>query len=98
MFHFAQSGQSLSGNNITKSFSGSTNSLTFTAQGSTRVTSSTGSASLTLHSTTAVVTRQRPLTNSTTASNSFSFNYYDFDLSSAQVLATGTLNWLAIGE
>jgi hypothetical protein len=28
MFHFAQNGQSLSGNNITKSFSGSTNSLT----------------------------------------------------------------------
>jgi hypothetical protein len=98
MFHSAQSGQSLSGNNITRSFSGSTNSLTFTAQGSTTGTSSTGSASLTLHSTTAVVTRQRPLTNSTTASNSFSFNYYDFNLSSAQVLATGTLNWLAIGE
>ena len=98
MFHFAQSGQIVSQSNVTRSYTNSSNSLTFTAQGSTSGTSSTGTATLTLHSTTAVVTRQRPLTNSTTAENSFSFNYYDYNLTSAQVLATGTLNWIAIGE
>ena len=36
--------------------------------------------------------------NSTTAANTFSLNSYTYELPSAQVLATGTLNWVAIGE
>ena len=84
--------------NLSKTFTASSNSLLFSAQGSTFGSSSSGSAEITLHSATGIVTRRRPLTNSTTASNSFSFNYYDYNLTSAQVLATGTLNWIAIGE
>jgi hypothetical protein len=98
VFHSIGSNALQEQNNLVRSFSNSSNSLTFSARGSTSGSSSNGTAEITLHSATGVVTRQRPLTNSTTASNSFSFNYYDFNLSSAQVLATGTLNWLAIGE
>jgi hypothetical protein len=47
---------------------------------------------------TATIQSRKARANSTTANNSFSFNYYDFDLTAAQVLATGSLNWLAIGE
>ena len=98
IFHSIGTNTSASGNFITKTYTRSNNLLTFSATGYNIGATSYATARLTLHSTTAVVTRQRPLTNSTTASNSFSFNYYDFNLSSAQVLATGSLNWLAIGE
>ena len=98
IFHSIGANTSASGNFITKTYTRSDNNLAFIVRGSNIGTTSYGTARLTLHSTTAVVTRQRPLTNSTTASNSFSLNYYDFNLSSAQVLATGSLNWLAIGE
>ena len=56
------------------------------------------SASLTLHSATAYWRIRTPNAASSTAENNFSFNSYSFSLTSAQVLASGTLNWVAIGE
>jgi hypothetical protein len=97
IFHSIGSNTSASGDFISRSYSRSNNLLSFTATGYS-ISVSYATARLTLHSVTGVVTRQRPLTNSTTASNSFSFNYYDYNLTSAEVLATGTLNWIAIGE
>jgi hypothetical protein len=98
VFHSIGSNALQEQNNLVRSFTNSSNSLTFSARGSTSGSTTNGTAEITLHSATGVVTRRRPLTNSTTANNSFSFNYYDFDLTAAQVLATGSLNWLAIGE
>lgn len=45
-----------------------------------------------------VVYRRTPQANSTIAVNTFAFDNYGYSLSAAQVLASGTLNWLAIGE
>jgi hypothetical protein len=45
----------------------------------------------------AYVTHSTPIPNSTTPSNTYILSSYTYDLTSAQVLATGTLNWLAIG-
>lgn len=47
---------------------------------------------------TAVIYRRTPVTNTTTPSNTFILNSYTYDLSSAQVLATGSMNWMAVGE
>jgi len=99
LFLSVSSGSFLSGNFLSRSFTNnSANSLVFSVTASSGGNRGSGFARLTLHSTTGSVTRRRPLTNSTTASNSFSFNFYDFNLTAAQVLATGSLNWLAIGE
>jgi hypothetical protein len=99
LFLSVSSGNSLSGNFLIRSFTiNSANSLLFIVTASSGGNRDSGFARLTLHSTTGSVTRRRPLTNSTTAINSLSFNYYDFNLTAAQVLATGSLNWLAIGE
>lgn len=88
-----------SGSNITKTYNRSNNSLTFTLKNTYNTFGSAyGNASLTLHNATAKITRTRPAPASSTANNSFSFNSYSYSLSSAQVLATGTLNWVAIGE
>lgn len=46
----------------------------------------------------ALVKRRTIIPNSTTPSNTFNVNSYGFNLTSAQVLASGTLNWLAVGE
>jgi len=56
------------------------------------------SSSTTISGMQAVVKTRKAQVNSTTASNTFTFNSYTFALTSAQVLATGTLNWIAIGE
>ena len=95
IYHFSTG----SGSNITKTYNRSSNSLTFTLKNTFNTFGSAyGDASLTLHNATAKITRTRPAPASSTASNSFSFNSYSYSLSSAQVLATGTLNWVAIGE
>ena len=47
---------------------------------------------------TAEIISRRPAPNSTTPSNTMVFNSYSYSLSTAQVLATGTLNWMALGE
>jgi hypothetical protein len=46
----------------------------------------------------AVITRRRPIANSTTANNNYQFNSYAYALTSAQVLASGSLNWIALGD
>lgn len=46
----------------------------------------------------AVVKRRTPATNSTTPSNNFLLSSYTYSLTSALILASGTLNWQAIGE
>lgn len=46
----------------------------------------------------AVVYRRQIVSNSTTPSNSFILNSFSYSLTAAQVLATGSLNWIAIGE
>lgn len=46
----------------------------------------------------AVIKSRRLVTNSTTPSNSALFKSYSYSLSSALVLASGQLNWLAVGE
>lgn len=84
--------------NLVDTFTRSSNSLTFQVYGSTGGGSFSGYASLTLLDVAASITRRRALTNSTTASNSFAFNYFNFNLSASQVLAEGSLNWVAIGE
>jgi hypothetical protein len=45
----------------------------------------------------ATIKSRQAVPNSTTASNTFSLNSYSYELTSAQVLATGSLNWVAIG-
>lgn len=44
------------------------------------------------------VTRSKPQTGSTIPSNTGRLSSYVYNLSTAQVLATGSLNWIAIGE
>jgi hypothetical protein len=46
----------------------------------------------------ALITIRRPVPNSTTPANTFKFVDYTVALATAQVLATGTLNWMAIGD
>jgi len=46
----------------------------------------------------ATISRRRLAANSTTATNNFQFNSYNYTLTSAQVLATGSLNWIALGD
>lgn len=46
----------------------------------------------------AVVYHRTPVPNSTTPSNNFYLNSYNYDLTAAQVLATGSLNYTALGE
>lgn len=46
----------------------------------------------------AVVYRRQIVSNSTTPSNSFILNSFSYSLTAAQVLATGSMNWIAIGE
>lgn len=87
-----------SGSNLTRSRSASSNTLNFSTTASRSFGSESATASLTLHSVTGVYSRSRPLTNSTTAANSFSLASYTYQLTAAQVLATGSLNWIAIGE
>lgn len=51
-----------------------------------------------LTSLSATIYRRTPITNSTTPSNTFNVGSFTWSLSSAQVLATGSLNWLAVGD
>jgi len=57
-----------------------------------------GSVSLTVHSATLEVTRKQLIANSTVPVNYFTFASYGYALASAQVLSTGSLNWVAIGD
>lgn len=56
------------------------------------------SCSLVFSNMSSTVYRRTPQANSTTASNTYTLSSYTYNLTSAQVLATGALNWLAVGE
>jgi hypothetical protein len=56
------------------------------------------SSELKLKNARAHVWRRQPLANSTTPSNTFRLDSYNYTLTSAQVLATGSLNWVAVGD
>lgn len=53
---------------------------------------------VTLQDQSAVVKRRTPQANTTTPVNYTLINNYGFQLTSAQVLATGSLNWIAVGR
>lgn len=59
---------------------------------------SAGQLSINFTNASATIYRRTPQANSTTASNNYTLGSYTYNLSAAQVLATGSLNWLAIGE
>lgn len=87
-------GEYKSGTNVAGS--GSTSSYGFTVTGST---SGIGAyTKVTMLDITGTVSRRRVIANSTTAANTFQFNSYAYELTSSQVLATGSLNWVALGE
>jgi hypothetical protein len=56
-----------------------------------------GSAYVSVHQASCKIYRRTAVANSTTPTNTGSFVSYTVTLSSAQVLATGTLNWMAVG-
>lgn len=88
--------QSYSAGPLTQTHSATTNSLIF----SVSATPGAGSAiaRIELFSASSTISIRRPLTNSTAATNRFTFNNYGFNLTSAQVLATGSLSWVAVGD
>lgn len=55
-------------------------------------------ARLTMNSCQATIYRRTIVANTTTPSNTFALSSYTYSLATAQVLATGALNWLAVGE
>lgn len=86
-------------NDQTKVWSTNSVALVFTLSANPSSVPAEGAyATLSVSACTWTISRRRALTNSTTAANSFSLNYYNYSLSSAQVLAEGSLNWVALGE
>ena len=57
-----------------------------------------GQAAVRIKNGTATISIRQLVTNSATPSNSSTFQGYSYSLTSAQVLASGTLNWMAIGD
>lgn len=100
LFLTVSNGNSASGTNLNRTFNANTtNSLSFFVGAGAGAFGDLGAfASLTLLDAELTVTRRRPVANSTTPSNTMVFNSYSYNLSTAQVLATGTLNWMALGE
>lgn len=56
------------------------------------------SVKLNLTSISATIYRRTPVANSTTPANTFALDSYTYALTTAQVLATGSINWMAVGE
>jgi len=83
-----------------KTYVGTTSALTFSLYATVVGGISNGQAyaELQVYSMSGTVTRRRPVPTSTTAVNNFQLNYYNYSLTSSQVLATGTLNWIALGD
>jgi hypothetical protein len=88
-----------SGSNLTKTWSTSSNSLVFTLNVQYNTFFQQGSSGyLTLTSATGTYNLQQVQANSTTPNDTFQLNSYSYALTSAQVLATGSLNWIAVGD
>jgi hypothetical protein len=83
--------------NYTLTTSSYTNNITVRMD---RATGSTGTNywGIELSSATVTIYLRQVVTNSTTPSNSDTFQNYSYSLTSAQVLATGSLQWIATGE
>lgn len=91
----AQSDGSVALNNYTtKTFNAASYSSSISLSNSV---SGAGIAKSGLKNATATIYSRRPTQNTTTPSNTYKLDSYSFNLSSAQVLAAGTLNWMAIG-
>jgi hypothetical protein len=73
-------------------------SLNTSATASLNVSWSNSEAKLKLKGGSATIQSKKLQTNSTTPSNDYAFQSYTYTLSSAQILASGVLNWIAIGE
>jgi len=58
---------------------------------------SSASLTVTLSNLQATVYHRTPVSNSTTPANTFILNSHSYTLTAAQVLAVGSLNWLAVG-
>lgn len=55
-------------------------------------------AKLKFRNASATIYIRKPKANTTTPNNMFRFTSYDFELSEAEIVATGSINWIAIGE
>jgi len=93
-------GGSQSGSSISKTKVSNTNanlSFSLYAEG---WSGSSGVSSAFVNALSAVTTvkLRKPQANSTTPSNTYTFGSYGYTLSTATTLATGTLNWIAIGD
>lgn len=76
---------------LSSNYTGATNSVSISGY-------SSGSMTQAITSYTATIRWRKPQVNSTTAVNNFTVQSYNYSLTSAQVLATGNLNWVALGE
>jgi hypothetical protein len=63
-----------------------------------RFTSSSGTAKLGIRNGSANIKIRKPKVNSTTPVNQFEATSYSYQLSSALILASGTLSWIAVGK
>lgn len=70
--------------------------LTISAQGGGVSTNAQAKARIV--NATASISRRQPVANSTTPQDQYRFDSYNYTLTSAQVLATGSLNWVAVGD
>lgn len=87
------------GTGLVAEYNAGSNFLRFTLYGSTPQGSLySGYAYLAVHSTQMTVTRSQAVSNSTTPVNSFLLSGYNYSLTSAQMLASGSLSWIALGE
>lgn len=46
---------------------------------------------------TATISLRKPIANSTTPDNGYRFDYYDYNLTTAEIISEGVLNWIAVG-
>jgi hypothetical protein len=95
-WHSAPIGNTASGNGLTQPM----NKLTPTIFASVSATfsSSFAFASITATAFVATVYSRKLITNSTTAANNYNIISRTATLATSQVLATGTLNWMAVGQ
>ncbi len=95
-FYRAASGQYETFSGST-SYSTTSTTIAFSATRESNI-SGTGGAGITVSAATLTLNARKAIANSTTANNKYSFQSYSYALASAQILATGTLNWVAVGD
>lgn len=85
--------KTVTGSNLSSTLNGMAYSMTVSSQ-----SGNTGSVNMKVNYGSATIKRRVPVANSSTPVNTRTLTSYDYSLTSAQVLATGTLNWIAIGQ